>query len=253
MSVDSARHLVIFVTSERPDPYVNSLSCVFHSSAVESVTFVSLAENSENNSAKAAALMTSVTKMIAELSTGEYPGDTPVSVAPEIANSYELLEKKLYRVSLSAVSWPRADLASCLRKVIHEHNQVIFDVTALRKDLLVEVGTILISLGHPKAFTFELTKSPSYDWRDLFYATGNRDCKYENLLAGTNVTKALKRTALRQLLPALGLAFLIFTVIIVIKAALPRSVYADWIFMLGGAVTIASFPITVWHSIRQTF
>jgi hypothetical protein len=70
----------------------------------------------------------------------------------------------------------------------------IFDVTALKKSLLVDVAATLLALDKDTVYSFELKRAPSFDQRDLFHRLRHQeDYEYRNLLASEPVRSAAKR------------------------------------------------------------
>ena len=79
---------------------------------------------------------------------------------------------------------PHSTLGTVLKNYIDNGN-CLFDVSALKKNLLVDVVTILLSYNFSEVYNFELQKKPSFDQKDLYH-----NLKRENSFAFRNLANS---------------------------------------------------------------
>lgn len=237
-----ARELIVFTTSRRPDPYVNSLAFLLSAGGLQRITFINIFDPVDPPTAAAGEIAHDVRTLVQSLCEGKYPttsGDTLVE--QRVAECYQDMMRQLNAVTVESTTWARDELPEQLR--ISVSRRAIFDVTALRKDLLADVITLLISLGHPAAFTFELRSAPHFDSRDLYYVIATSDFSYSNLLAGKNVQRALRRVAIgrqnrRNLLIT---SAAILPVVVLVNLLWSESILAGSLNWIAGAASIVSW------------
>lgn len=237
-----ARDLLVFTTSMRPDPYVNSLAFLLRAGGLQRVTFINIQDPADRPTESAGAVLHRVRALVQSLSNGKYPtpkGDNPVD--RRVAECYQDMMRQLNSVTLGASTWERDALPDKLRIAVARGT--LFDVTALRKDLLADVITLLISLGHPAAFTFELKSQLPFDERSLYYVIATSDFSYSNLLAGENVARAVKRVAIgrRSRRNLLITSAAILPVVVTVNLLWSESLLAGSLNWIAGAASIVSW------------
>jgi hypothetical protein len=85
-------------------------------------------------------------------------------------------------------------LYAALHDWITSSKHCIFDVTALKKNLLIDVAVALLALGYDEVFTFELKRKPSFDQTDLYHQLSSPvDYAYRNLLSSAPVAASVSR------------------------------------------------------------
>lgn len=185
--------LVIFATSQRPDAYVNAVTYGVQHLNVESLRVAVIAEVDDARGdviRRASDILSSIMTRLEELAAKGLGGSR--------------LEPNVYGQTLSHLR----EVASMglEREVLHEqlsalrkHDRCIFDVTALRKDLLVDVTSLALADGFSDVFTFELRKQPTFDDRDLLHRLQvGTDYVYRNLSESTPVRLAKRRVLARS-------------------------------------------------------
>jgi len=253
----SQDRLYIFVTSWRPDPYVNALVYSLQHFDIAQVYFASIVENDYGNEddrddeqadhdgkeeKKAAKslneIKTGIEERLQELAKGIYTRVYPdgseeeVEIGPEGAALYKSCVSMMERLEVTSVTFPWIDLNRRLARY-SEDGHGIFDVTALKNNLLVDVVIGLLSRGSTRIFAFEILKTgkPSYDERDLIHnmkEKGKRtpgEYVYRNLLENQNVKSAIARIVSRslQVRSLIILTSVVATIIVLIQIFYARS------------------------------
>lgn len=197
------KHLVVFATSDSPDPYINSIShCVVHM-GIGSVEIVVISEHdyAEQKAAMWATRISSrVNQQLELLMSGDYisyvgPGSPAIeTLTHKGADQYAKVLEVLNRGGASAKVVPLNSLYSCLQEWIRLPGGCVFDVTSLKKNLLVDITVALIALDYDEIYAFELKRTPSFGQQDLFHALSSPlDYEYRNLLRSAPVRSALAR------------------------------------------------------------
>lgn len=237
MRGNAEKKLIIFVTSLDPHPYINVIAYHTDYSSVDHIQFVSVIEGNRAVTA-AADIMASVRSTISSIAQGTYAPGTAMPKDREVRLRYAGLVDKLSTIIFSDANWHRNELDAHLRQSIA--SSTIFDVTAVKNDLLVEIATLLISLNHPRASSFELLRPPNHDYRDLYYFLGTDEFRCKNLLDGPNIARALRRTAFRQVNRRLLLAAACTVLLLVVftNYLWPQSIGANFLNAVATAASI---------------
>lgn len=184
--------LYIFVTSLNPDPYINVIRHCLprYSNFNKEVFFVNIFEdiNKEKNTLKSTELIIEgIDKQIDFLSRGQYfyvdKGKTTIKDKIEIDNfakdSYA--ELKFLKFTPKVILYD--NLESELARIISSNSNVLFDVTALHKDFLIDIYTTLHIMNNNNIFYFKIKKQHrTFDDNDLIHNLKVRtDYDYENI------------------------------------------------------------------------
>jgi hypothetical protein len=211
-----SKALYLFVTSERPDPYVNAIAhCVLYTS-VDTIVFIHIRGTSGNASEAdlSAVALRNVQIQMDRLASGEYryfdtekAGQTmrlsevyaPEQLAAFKATYARCLEKE--------VSWANhqiayATLRDDLAKLKRDEKDSLFDVTSISKSLLGDVIAASILEGIDSLYTLDLRARPNFDepWRMLLHEGSNgvkasTDYAYVNIV-DTPVFRACAKSIL---------------------------------------------------------
>lgn len=205
--------LYIFATSERPDVYINTFAYVLSHLQVTSIYVVVISEHDYPEEVEASKLLAStvvanIYRQLSELSNGNYVEFTRDSNSQSVQrviplqnrSDIEIYQRCLDTINQSGTSTgiviPLSDLDKKLREYVAK-GSCIFDVSALKKNLLVDVVAILLSIGFSEVYSFELNplkKKQTYDQRDLYHnLQHNRDFIFRNLTTSTPVKLSLRR------------------------------------------------------------
>jgi len=243
--------LYLVATSERPDPYINTLVHTL-SLGVSSVTIVVIGEHEypdEHEESLASTVLANISTQLRSLAAGRYlsdvgqPGRTNhISIDEDDARVYARCLDHLNQHSVTSVVIPLYDLDDRL-KGFTSSGPCIFDVSALKKKLLVDVVALLLSRGFSEVYSFELLKSPTYDQRDLIHALRRDEYLYRNLTDSTPVRKALERVTSRYVRFR---TMVRVTLILLFLVGVPQILFADsWLTRVFGSLSavasIASF------------
>ena len=188
--------LYIFVTAARPDPYINVLVHVLRQYAVSAVHYVAVIEHdytTEQMEERLSDIETNVGILLNQLSDGFYD-DRSIEVEPGWILVYKECRDKLDRIPVQRVSVPWNDLDARLKKFI-SGSRVMFDVTTLKKNLLVDVTALLLSRGFTELFSFEVITSgpPKFDEFGLIHALSPNGYRYRSLAESKHVERARNR------------------------------------------------------------
>ena len=193
--------LYIFVTSPRPDPYVNVLMYLVRNHPVSAINYVALIEHdytSEQMAERLSDIEEKVGHLLDELARGLYAGQT-IGLDQAWSNAYRECRDKLDRIPVQRLSIPWDDLDSELLRFL-ANSPVMFDVTTLKKNLLVDVVALLLSRGWTNIYSFELITSgqPRYDDKGLIHALGPIGFRYRSLAESKHIQKARSRIVARS-------------------------------------------------------
>ena len=259
------RRLYIFVTSRNPDPYVNVIVHSVQNFRLDKICFVSVVEHgyvteSDGETQRLRAVTAEIDRRLVELSDGRYTGikllDGSVRERRIDESSrvlYKSCVEKLERIENAnlVISW--TDLSEKLKEFSSDENAV-FDVTALKKNLLVDVVVLLLSRGCSRVFDFEiLRRGVFYDERDLIHSlkpsnnVSRGDYLYRNLAENSHVKLAVKRMVARSMTfrQLVVVTALVTVIVSVIQVSFPSSwaqtavtifatvaAIAGWLFLL---------------------
>jgi hypothetical protein len=246
-----ASFLYIFVTSDRPDPYINSIAYAVRNYPLREIIFVGIVEHGYVNEGqtRASALAAAVESTLVRLADGRLVDkgkDSRLSVDDAVV--YADLISALDTVKVSSIGIPWGELGSQL-KIFSRDGTSMFDVTALKKNLLVDVVTLLIADGQKSVFSFELTRKPNYDERDLIHALSERDYVYRCLTDSRHIVAA-QRTMLSGSISFRTLSIftaIIFAGVLLIQFLYPRSSGATVVVGLATATAVATWLHQIWR------
>lgn len=200
------KRLVLFATSENPDPYINVICYCMTNNIATSVDIVTVSNhaysNKDTKTGRATRILERVLTQLRALSEGNYltfkTGNLPSTMEPlkdaEGRKTYSTVLESIERGKITAMTIPHSDLFPQLRQWITS-GAVVFDVTALQKNLLVDVVSTSLLLAFYDVYSFELLKEHvTYGQDDLFYSLKiQQDFTYRNLFKSEPVQKAQKR------------------------------------------------------------
>lgn len=239
--------LYIFATSVRPDPYINSIMHWMASGSVQQIVLVCIHEHGygdEDSESQASAVQSSIQELLTSLAGGVYTSssspDVPIP-ADQAARYRECLEKLVYiQVTSLGIRWNQ--LGDRVREFRHGRRSA-FDVTALKKNLLVDIFALLLSEGEEGIFSFELVRPQTYGPDDLMGALSIADFNYRCLTASNHVATAMRRMVARSVtfrVVALTTISIIIPVVL-IQLYWPNSWLQSAIVAIGAAVSLASW------------
>jgi hypothetical protein len=241
----SRKTLYIFTTSERSDPYVNTLVYVFSRFSIAAVRVVAISEHGysdDREQARATAVMARIDKQLSELADGRYvrsasSGGGAAEIDQRGIEIYARCIDRLNEIGMSGVVIPLAKLDDYLQQYIASGSG-IFDVTALRKHLLVDVVALLLSHGSPEVYSFELVKSPSFNEEDLIHNLREGEFQYRNLTFSIPLQKAADRIARRSVRFR---TLMSLTLLLGVLLVVARVFFADtWLMTAFGLASIVA-------------
>ncbi len=256
------RHLVLFATSDAPDPYINSITHAIVHVGVTSVEIVVISEHDYPAELSGTAWATRISERVAAqleaLAANTYidfgldkSGNTRQQLTAAESNSvYSNVLAAVNEGGLGAKVVPLGNLYSELIRWVDGRRSCVFDVTALKKNLLIDVAVALLALDRDEVFAFELKRPPSFGQSDLYHRLSNpTDYTYRNLLdsepVATGVSR-LRRLALRSRTFAM-LAVGLLIVALALFAWRPDSRLLAAIGVISGVASILSaiYPFVI--------
>jgi len=252
------RDLYIFVTSDRPDQYINSIvHCV--QNGTNRVVFFQI-EYSKNKQVSLNLLRTNVYDLIKNLSLGSYKyyiGNNANTIIP-LDNEYNISEltklKTFYSNILGdKIKWETEKIEyrdlrkrlSSLEKNMKE--DIILDVTGVSKGYLVDIVVCCLLENIDRVYTFELVERPNYDepWKMLIHELENgKRYKYTNLVETPIFEESSKEILIRT--TPLRISIIGTTLFIALTLAATfilgnNSIVTQVISTIGTALGITSF------------
>lgn len=193
MSKTGSSSLYIFVTSERPDQYLNSVvHCYLHRN-ISKIVFLYIKGTGDpeigTNPNRGVSLSVSrnVQSLLEQLANGKYKfyrgsGEEPIVDLGGVYQPPDLaVLKRIYKQCLDAdLRWENIDVEySALRAELSKINKrepnSVFDVTAVSKAFLGDIVACCIVEGIHSLYTFELKRKPDFEapWSMLFHELDN--------------------------------------------------------------------------------
>lgn len=200
------RTLYLLATSNIPDPYVNVLVHALNVHRPEKIIFVEVVEvtDDENEAVEhVRSVYSNVEMMLQELSQGRYlnrssTGNAEDSIPESASRVYGKCLASFSKIETGVVTVPWSDLDKKIGEFISAGG-AMFDVTTLKKNLLVEVASILLSRGCLDFYTFELTaKRRFFDHRDLIHNLDTISFRYRRVSDSRHIDTARRRLVSRS-------------------------------------------------------
>ena len=199
--------LYIFATSHRPDVYINAIAYSIEHLNVGSIHVIVVSEHSYLEEEQKAKLM--ATKVVANINhqlealhNKKYldfrkESGNPKSLELNNVDGISIYAKCLEVINKSGTTGiviPYSKLDTKLREYIKKGN-CTFDLSALKKNLLVDIVAIVISYSFSDVYTFELRKKPTFDQNDLYH-----NLRYDESFIFRNLADShLVRNSLRRI------------------------------------------------------
>lgn len=238
-----SQSLYIFVTSERPDQYLNSIVYCLLKKSICKVKLLYIKGFSgetglvnDPNISISLAVSRKVQSLLEDLSMGNYKFHVGERAGDSINLQNVYSEKKLIHIQFmykqcldKKVKWDNDDINYLdLRRELVSINKkepnAIFDVTAVKKSLLGDIMSCSIIEGIHNLYTFDLKIKPNYDepWIMLFHELETDNSKsnfyqYINIV-DTPIFRECSNSILVRTLPikiSLIAAFVLLSVILI--------------------------------------
>ena len=221
MAAERAIHGYVFIGSERPDPYVNAVCAMLKIYGDMQISFVGISDPRAKSVGDVAG---SVRKMLTDLTEGQYVGsDSRFQAYRRPVAQSGLYVEALQALLLSREDFviPRGELDERLHSFILR-GPAIFDVTALQKDYLVDLVSLLTSRGIGRVCYFHSKKAPNFaePETNLIHALSLDDFNYVDLARSANVKLAMARIGRRSSIYRISLGVLAGVVIVGVSTAL---------------------------------
>ncbi|MBM2615027.1 hypothetical protein JIG36_05570 [Actinoplanes sp. LDG1-06] len=231
----------------RADPYVNIIVHATQRFELRQIHFISIVEHDykdEGGDRRAAAIAGATQDLLERLAAGNYLNhEQTEAISHEGAAVYQRCLDRLRFVKISSLGVRWADLGDTL-KSFAKGSTALFDVTALKKNLLVDAVALILPQAHTDVWTFELLKAPTYGVDDLVHnLIEDRDYKYRRLTDSPHVKSARRRMLSASLtMRTLGVITAAVAIpVVIVQIFWPNSWLQATIAGVGSATSIAGW------------
>src|SRR5437588_4055824 len=212
------KSLYLFVTSDRPDQYLNTILHCLQDENPSEVVFLGVKNRPGNDISSSAKLVReNVELLLSSLASGKYKYFTGIKKGNEddLQKYYPLdrlatISEKYASAKARKVSWSDKEidyfkLREELARIHKTEPKSIFDVSAVSKSYLGDIFAIGVVEGIDNICTFNLNRGPNFDkpWESLFHELdfrkpGNKGYDYVNLTKTHIYDKCTKSILIRQ-------------------------------------------------------
>ncbi|MBE9007450.1 hypothetical protein IQ259_20865 [Fortiea sp. LEGE XX443] len=260
------RDLYVFVTTDRPDQYLNSIvHCI--EQGTKQIIFIQLEDN-KTEQVKLNLLRTNVYNLLQNLSTGcykYYTGDFKDKVVQldgeYTADDLARLKARYGSCLTDSINWniERVQYLNLRRyiSVIGKNKSAIIDVTSVSKVYIGDIFACSLLENVDKLYTFELLIKPNFDqpWKILIHELADgKEYKYTNLV-GTPIFKESNKSILIRTTPLLvSVVGTVLFIAVTLAATFMfgfNSIFIQVMSTVGTVLGIISFFL-VYFPIRST-
>jgi hypothetical protein len=245
----AAAELYIFVTAPRADPYVNVLMYLLRNRAIAGIHYIAVVEHGYTNEqmeARLSDIEANVGILLDQLGEGFY-GSREIEIDLAWRDAYRECRRNLDRIRVERLTISWSDLDTELGRFL-EADAVIFDITTLKKNLLVDVVALLLSRGRTEIFSFEQVTAgqPRYDDKGLIHALSPNGYYYRSVAQSKLVEKARARFVAKAITfrTALVVTAVVGLVVIIIQVFFANKALESIILAIATVAAIASWLYT---------
>lgn len=250
------KYLYIFVTTDRPDQYLNSIvHCI--EQGTKNIVFIQVEDN-KSEQIQLNLLQTNVYNLLQNISTGIYKyytgslKDTIINLDTEY-NADEIAKMKVrYNLGLTdSISWKIERIAYLnLRKYIYSISRktkdIFIDVTSVSKVYIGDIFTCCLLENIDSIYNFELLIKPNFDkaWKTLIHELDKGKYRYTNLTETLICKEGIKAILVRTMPLRLSIVGTIIFVALILAATLIlgfNSAFVQIMSTLGTVLGIISF------------
>ena len=237
------------MTAPRADPYVNVLMHLMRNRVITGIHYVALVEHgytSEQMQERLSDIDANVGILLDQLSEGCY-GSREIQIDLAWRDAYRECRMNLdrTRVERFTVSWN--DLDAELGRFL-QADSIIFDVTTLKKNLLVDVVALLLSRGRTEIFNFEQVTAgqPRFDERGLIHALSPNGFVYRGIAESKHVEKARARFVAKAITfrTALAVTAIVGLAVIIIQIFFANTALESIILAIATVAAISGWLYT---------
>lgn len=235
------KSLYIFATSERPDAYINTLAYAIEHLQITEIYIIVISEHDyaeeiREDNLLASTVVSNISTQLHALSRGQYIEKwenlntrTTVSLLnQETHGVYERCLKAINESGTTGKVIPISDLDNKLNEYLSKSTCII-DVSALKKNLLIDVVATLLSIEFIEVYSFELKKKPTFNQSDLYHNLRHHDDYiFRNLAVSDSVKKSLGRIGKWS---ATAKTIMIFTAILAVISITLGFIWKDSTFL----------------------
>ncbi len=193
--------LYLFVTSNIPDPYVNSIVHCFKKKKIIKAVLLHIDEDSDTDkdASKALEISIHIHALLDALADGKYVyrpsipnksyidlGDSDAQKTSTARQLYGECHRKVSIVPYkNNQDIPYSKVREVIAQLHHDEPESIFDVAAVGKEKLGDIFSVFLTEGIDNLHTFQITRQRDFEhpWKDLIHELEeNHSYRYVNLL-----------------------------------------------------------------------
>lgn len=170
--------LFIFVTSDRPDVYINAICYCAEHYDLKRVVYLGITKDKiqqKNEEEYLKRVRSKVKELLVNLSNGKYlywdKDEKKMKIKEiEVSNHDKKRYGEISELEPETEVLIYGELEAKIKEFVKASGEsCIFDVSAISKSYLVDIYTILLSQGTGDIYTFDLKKKPEFDETDLIH------------------------------------------------------------------------------------
>lgn len=248
----------IFVYGTNPYTYINAITHGVTELNVGSVYIYGIAHEDDKGNVrepKPGDILTKINTEIKNLSSLDFglydpKKKTTSRILIKDKDGLEVYNRaiKVLNSKVGGATIEHKDLVKEVGKIIEDYKDAIFDVTSLKKNLLVEISTICLAKNFKQIFSSEIiNKEIKHDESEVYHTLiKNNQFKYRNILDSKHIDSSLRSIFRKDFFIKIALA-LLFVLMIVIVSFFIEDTKFVWIMtilnLLGIAGTVISLVI----------
>jgi hypothetical protein len=223
------------------------LAHVLRTRQVSSVHYVLIAEHqysTEQVTDRLTSIVAGIHKHLNELR------DRLADASDSKSEIYDQCLDRLDSIPVTTQVIPWSDLAEKLDEF--SATAAVFDVTTLKKNLLVDVVALLLSRGRAGVYSFELMKVPTYGEADLIHALSSAEFTYRSLGDSRHMQLAQKRMLanLLTIRTVLTISAAIGAFVLVVQIFFASTWLQTIVTVAGTATSIAGFLFLLLRTVK---
>ena len=198
-----AKTLFLFVTSRRPDAYCNAITYCVEKMEVNRVVCVNIKEMLSTtdeeglNEVDPHEISAEIKQFMRYLYNGKYASHraNELILSDLEYSGYEVYQQCFEKVTdWTVLTIEYKNLRAVINDFIRRNHNCIFDVTSLKKHLMVDILACCIAMRLNNVYSFDLKIPPDFEHPEimLYHSLGKDEFSYTNLLASKPVRESLR-------------------------------------------------------------
>lgn len=229
----------ILASTERPDPYINVLACLFKlNEKREPISEIILLQKKDEKSQSNVSLKSNIKNELQKLSEGSYKSNT--CLFGEDRKYYMSLLSKFNACNIGE---KEMDDENYYKEIIQEtknKEKVIFDITTLKKDTLINIVSYFLANKINNVYYFDILKKPNYDEKDLIHNLTQKDFSYENVFENKHIEKSINQLTRTSNFMKIGISVSSSLAVLLFILVAINDQYASFIGIVGSLASLIS-------------